>query len=109
MKMIYANINDLEWVDGPFPNVKMKVFPSEMESGTYTVMLDLSPGAVLERHDEPLNEVSYVLRGTVAIEGRQYGEGTYNFTPAGMAHGPFESQDGCLLLVTKFSRSLDED
>ena len=104
MKMIFANVHDLEWVDGPYPGVKMKVFPSEMESGTYTIMLDVPPGGVLERHDEPLNEVAYVLKGTVSIEGRQYGEGAYCFTPAGMAHGPFESQDGCLLLIMKFSR-----
>jgi quercetin dioxygenase-like cupin family protein len=108
MKMTYANANDLEWVDGPFPNVKMKVFPSDMESGTYTIMLDLAPGAVLKRHDEPLNEVSYVLKGTVVIEGETYEEGTYSFTPAGMAHGPFESPQGCLLLITKFSRQTQD-
>jgi quercetin dioxygenase-like cupin family protein len=104
MKKIFANARELEWVDGPYPNVKMKVFPSEMESGTYTILLDLPPGAVLERHDEPLNEVSYVLSGTLTIEGKQYGEGTYLFTPAGMAHGPFDTEEGCLILVTKFSR-----
>lgn len=104
MKTIYASAQDLEWVDGPYPNVKMKVFPSEMESGTYTILLDLPPGAALERHDEPLNEVTYILSGNVSIEGRLYGEGTYCFTPSGIAHGPFETDGGCLLLVTKFSR-----
>ncbi|GAB4345718.1 MAG: hypothetical protein Kow0099_26290 [Candidatus Abyssubacteria bacterium] len=104
MKRIFANARDLEWVDGPYPKVKMKVFPSEMESGTYTILLDIPPGARLERHDEPLNEVFYVLNGTISIEGKEYSEGTYYFTPAGMAHGPFESQEGCLILVTKFSK-----
>ncbi len=104
MKRIFANARELEWVEGPYPNVKMKVFPSEMESGTYSILLDVPPGATLERHDEPLNEVFYILSGTMSIEGKQYGEGTYYFTPAGMAHGPFESRDGCLVLVTKFSR-----
>jgi len=104
MKRIFANARDLEWVDGPYPNVKMKVFPSEIESGTYSILLDMPPGTVLERHDEPLNEVFYILSGTVSIEGKPHGEGTYYFTPAGMSHGPFESGDGCLILVTKFSR-----
>ncbi len=104
MKRIFASARELEWVDGPYPQVKMKVFPSEIESGTYTILLDVPAGATLERHDEPLNEVFYVLSGTVSIEGKTCGEGTYYFTPAGMSHGPFETQEGCLLLVVKFSR-----
>ncbi|MBI4832793.1 MAG: cupin domain-containing protein [Candidatus Lindowbacteria bacterium] len=104
MKRVFANAHDLEWVDGPYPNVKMKVFPSEIESGTYSILLDIPPGATLESHDEPLNEVFYIIKGTMSIEGKQYAEGTYYFTPAGMSHGPFESQDGCLVVVTKFSR-----
>jgi quercetin dioxygenase-like cupin family protein len=104
MKMIFANVRDLEWVDGPYPNVKMKVFPSEIDSGAYTILLDVPPGATLQQHDEPLNEVFYIIKGTISIEGKQYGEGAYYFTPAGMSHGPFESEGGCLILVTKFSR-----
>lgn len=104
MKRIFSNMRDLEWVEGPYPGVKMKVFPSEIESGTYSILLDVPPGARLERHDEPLNEVFYVLGGNVSIEGKPCSEGTYYFTPAGMAHGPFETDEGCLILVTKFSR-----
>ena len=70
MKRLVANARELDWVDGPYPKSKMKVFPSEMESGTYTILLDMPPGTTLERHDEPLNEVFYVLRGTVSIEGK---------------------------------------
>lgn len=104
MKMSFMNLEDLEWVDGPYPKVRMKVFPPDAESGMYTILLDLPPGAVLERHDEPLNEVSYILNGTVSIEGKEYGEGTYSFTPAGTTHGPFESENGCQILVVKFSK-----
>ena len=104
MESIFANADELEWGVGPFPNVRMKVFPADPESGTYTILLDLSPGAVLERHEEPLYEVSYVLKGTITVEGKKYSEGMYNFTPPGTTHGPFESDDGCRLLVTKFSR-----
>jgi quercetin dioxygenase-like cupin family protein len=104
MESVFANLDDLEWGDGPFPNVRMKVFPAEPDSGTYTILMDLAPGAVLEQHEEPLYEVSYILRGTLTVDGEKYGEGTYNFTPPGTTHGPFESEDGCQLLVTKFSR-----
>jgi quercetin dioxygenase-like cupin family protein len=104
MKKIVANADDLVWIDGPYPNTRMKAFPSDPESGTYTIMIDMPPGAVLERHDEPLNEVFYVLEGNLNIEGAPYGVGSYLFTPAGATHGPFESPDGCLILVTKFSR-----
>ncbi|RJP16193.1 MAG: DUF4437 domain-containing protein [Candidatus Abyssobacteria bacterium SURF_5] len=104
MKRVVAHTRELEWVDGPYPGVKMKVFPSDIESGTYTILLDVPPGARLEQHDEPLNEVFYILSGTVTIEGKACTEGTYYFTPAGMSHGPFETQEGCLILVTKFSR-----
>ncbi len=104
MESIFANLDELEWGDGPFPNVRMKVFPADPESGTYTILLDLSPGAVLEQHVEPLYEVSYVLKGTITVDGVKYKEGMYNFTPPGTTHGPFTSEDGCQLLVTKFSK-----
>ena len=104
MNKILANVENLEWVDGPYPRSKMKVFPSEGESGTYSILLDLPPGGVLEQHVEPLNEVFYILRGSAKFNGKQFGEGTYYFTPAGETHGPFESDEGCQILVTKFSR-----
>ena len=104
MKRIIAHRHDLDWVDGPYPGVKMKAFPSEIDSGTYTILLDVPPGGKLERHDEPLNEVFYILSGNVSIEGKPCAEGTYYFTPAGTAHGPFETDEGCMILVTKFSR-----
>jgi quercetin dioxygenase-like cupin family protein len=104
MEMILAHADDLQWVDGPYPRSTMKIFPSAPGSGTYTILLRVPAGAVLERHLEPLNEVFYVLSGTALIDGKSYGEGTYLFTPEGTEHGPFTTNEGCLILVTKFAK-----
>ncbi len=64
----------------------------------------MPPGARLEKHDEPMNEMFYMIKGAMGTEGKQYGEGTHHFTPAGMSHAPFDTRDRCLVLVTKFSR-----
>jgi quercetin dioxygenase-like cupin family protein len=101
MEMVFAHADDLEWVDGPYPKTTMKIFPSAPESGMYTILLRVPAGAVLERHEEPLNEVSYVLSGTVNLDGKLCREGSYVCTPAGMEHGPFTTDEGCLLLVIK--------
>jgi len=104
MEMILAHADDMEWVDGPYPKTTMKIFPSAPESGTYTILLRVPPGAVLQRHEEPLNEVFYILSGTVGIDGKPCREGTYLFTPAGAEHGPFTTEEGCLILVMKFAK-----
>ena len=104
METVLAHADDLEWVDGPYPKTTMKIFPSAPGSGTYTILLRVPAGAALERHEEPLNEVFYILNGTASIDDKPYGEGTYFFTPAGTEHGPFKTDEGCLILVTKFSK-----
>ena len=82
MKKILENAENLEWVDGPYPRSKMKVFPSEGESGTYTILLKLPAGGVLEQHVEPLNEVFYILKGSARFDGKEFGEGvTKNIGP----------------------------
>jgi mannose-6-phosphate isomerase-like protein (cupin superfamily) len=104
MEMVFAHADELEWVDGPYPKTTMKIFPSAPSSGTYTILLRVPAGATLERHEEPLNEVFYILSGTGIIEGKKCEEGTYLFTPAGTEHGPFTTEGGCLFLVTKFTK-----
>ena len=59
-------------------------------------------GAVLEEHEEPFNELSFVIKGDVIIEGKEWPEGSYFYTPAGQKHGPFTTREGCQFLIVKF-------
>ncbi len=103
MKKLMTDLAELPWDAGPYPGSRMKVYPMIEGTPFLSVLIDLEPGAVLEEHEEPFNEISIVFKGEAMIEGRRCPEGTYFFTPAGNRHGPFTTKEGCQFLVVKFS------
>ncbi len=94
--------SELNWQAGPFPGTRMKTYPAAAGSPTFSLLMEMAPGAALERHREPLNEVDYVISGSVEIEGKTLEAGDYMFTAAGEEHGPYRSPKGCMVLITKF-------
>jgi quercetin dioxygenase-like cupin family protein len=103
MEKMTTRLEDLPWLTGPYPGSRMKIYPMIEGTPFFGVLIDLEPGAVLEEHDEPFNEISIVFKGKALIEGKECPEGTYFFTPAGNRHGPFTTRDGCQFLVVKFT------
>ncbi len=102
-KMIKTFLDTLPWQEGPYPGSRMKVYPMLEGTPFFCVLIDLEPGAVLEEHDEPFNEIGFVFEGTALVDGEACPKGSYFFTPAGSRHGPFSTREGCQFLVIKFS------
>ncbi len=103
MKRMTGKLEDLPWDDGPYPGSRMKVYPMIEGTPFFSVLIDLEPGGVLEEHDEFFNELLFVIKGDSIIEGKEFPEGSYYFTPAGTKHGPFTTREGCQFLVVKFT------
>jgi len=103
MEKMTTVLEDLPWDAGPYPGSRMKIYPMIEGTPFFSVLIEIEPGAVLEEHDEPFNELSFVFKGEAIIEGRECPQGTYFYTPAGNQHGPFTTREGCQLLVVKFS------
>ncbi len=95
----------VDWIQGPSERSRMKTFFSPNLPGAFALLIELPPGETLDRHEEPLFEIGYVLRGSCSCgEGGEYPQGTFLFTPKGAVHGPFRSEGGCTLLCVKFDR-----
>ena len=103
MEKLMASLEQLNWEPGPYPGSRMKIYPMIEGTPFFSVLIEIDPGAVLEEHEEPFNELSFVFKGEAIIEGRECPQGTYFYTPAGNKHGPFTTREGCQLLVVKFS------
>ena len=63
----------------------------------------IPPLITVSEHEEPFNELSFVIKGDAIIEGKECPEGSYFYTPAGNKHGPFTTREGCQFLIVKFS------
>jgi quercetin dioxygenase-like cupin family protein len=94
-----------EWIEGPSKASRMKTFFSNQIQNCFAILIKLEPGGTLERHEEPLFEIGYVLQGSCSCgEVKEYPAGTFFFSKKGITHGPFHSTNGCVLLCIKFDR-----
>jgi anti-sigma factor ChrR (cupin superfamily) len=67
--------------------------------GGRTVLLKLPAKFKMGPHSHVVTEQHLVLKGSYTSEGRAYSEGSYQIFSPNEGHGPFESQEGALILV----------
>ncbi len=66
--------------------------------GSRTRLLRFQPGAfTTEPFAHDYWEEVFQISGTLTVGGKTFGPMTYACRPPGVEHGPFSSQDGCLL------------
>jgi hypothetical protein len=68
------------------------------DTGNMTWLLGVLPGwkqPRIEKH--PVVEESYQLRGSIRMDRGLFSRGSYFWRPPDVPHGPFESEEGCLL------------
>ncbi|MEM7500015.1 MAG: cupin domain-containing protein [Pseudomonadota bacterium] len=68
--------------------------------GSRTVLQRIAPGAATEgvlTHEEC--EEVFVWQGELIAAGQRFAAPAYACRPGGVAHGPFRSETGCLLLA----------
>lgn len=86
----------------------------ETSEGMRTRLLRFEPGAfTTEPFIHKYWEEVYVVTGDLIVGASAYGRGgavfmahAYACRPPGVAHGPFRSEDGCLLLEMHFFASV---
>lgn len=104
MDEIYvANCENLEWVPAKFPRAQMKVLMMDSRAGGQILLLKLEPMCVMPAHSHISAEASYVLEGDLVEgeggnEGKTYHEGWFAYFPAGVNHGPYHTENGCVIL-----------
>lgn len=96
---VVINTLEQEWVASPGAGVKRKrLAREEAEHGHATSIVCYEPGAHFHRHDHPLGEEIFVLKGTFSDQSGDYPAGTYFRNPEGFLHAPF-SEEGCEIFV----------
>ena len=101
MKSVSVNVNDISWSGAAeYPTgTEEKVLSMGGSIAPRTTMLKLSPGWKMESHSHRFTELHYVLEGQVESQGHKYSAGTFRVIPKGVAHGPFSSETGAIVLV----------
>ena len=103
------NIYDYEWKDvgkergGPIKGIREKLLAVDPETGAYTRIVYFEPGFKFDKPlQHPFWEELYILEGHMIDYGTNtlYTKGSYGLRPAGIIHGPFGTELGCMLLET---------
>lgn len=99
MKKIMNLFDDLNWEDaeGYADGTKRKMLRDEKNGKT--MLLKLPMGFKMAPHSHIITEQNFVLEGEYKSEGESYPAGSYQIFSAGDEHGPFESENGALILV----------
>jgi anti-sigma factor ChrR (cupin superfamily) len=94
----YLKTDEIPWepMSGA-PGVHMKVLVQDRQSGLFTGLFKLDPGAVVPDHVHTALEQTYVIEGTFADQEGVATAGDFIWRPAGNRHQA-HSPDGCVIL-----------
>ena len=99
MKNLVNLFQNFDWKDADnYPEgTKIKVLRDE--NSYRTVLLKLPKGFKMGAHSHISTEQHFVLKGQYSSDGKNFPEGSYQIFFSGDEHGPFESENGALILV----------
>ena len=94
----YVRSDDIPWEPmAPCSGVHMKVLVQDKETGLFTGLFRLEPGAVIPDHVHTEIEQTYVLEGEFEDDDGVAKAGDFIWRPAGSRHVA-RSPKGCLIL-----------
>ena len=94
----YIRSADVDWEPmSGFEGVEMKVLYQNENTGLFTGLFRLAPGATIPFHEHTDVEQTYILEGTFQDEDGGAKPGDFIWRPAGNRHTAY-SPDGCIIL-----------
>ncbi len=78
----------------------LSVLDLHTENGRLVQLARLTPGGRILAHKHAGTEVTYVVRGSLVIDGSRLKQGDVLMAPAGSVHREAWSSDGCELVIT---------
>lgn len=99
MKVFTNLFDNSNWQDAPeYPaGTREKILRNE--DNAKTVLLKLPKGFFMGTHSHVSTEQHLLLEGEFTSDGQLFKPGTYQVFAAHEKHGPFESENGALILV----------
>ncbi|MEW6270030.1 MAG: cupin domain-containing protein, partial [Thermodesulfobacteriota bacterium] len=96
-ELLFALAGDGAWI-AVAPGLERRgLFRSRGRGTAY--LLRVAPGATIPDHEHRGVEHSYVLSGSITVEGQLCRAGDYHRAAAGTSHHAPHSEDGCVMLV----------
>ena len=94
----YVRTDEIPWEPmAEAPGVEVKVLVQDTETGIFTGLFRLAPGAIVPDHVHTALEQTYVLEGTFGDQEGVARAGDFIWRPAGNRHEAF-TEDGCVIL-----------
>ena len=81
------------------PGVTMKVLRVDRVAGNQTILIRMSPGAVVAGHQHSQEEECFIVDGEIRIGNHRLCAGDMHVACAGSIHEPIASPTGAVLLV----------
>lgn len=92
----YVRTDDIPWTP-MCAGIDMKVLVRDEDTGLFTGLFRLAPGAVVPDHVHNEIEQTYVIEGTFSDQDGDAHAGDFIWRPRGNRHEAF-SRDGCVIL-----------
>lgn len=94
----YVRSDDIAWEPmNNMPGVQMKVLVSDPDTGLFTGLFKLAPGAIVPDHIHNEIEQTYVLEGDFCDGDGKAIAGDFIWRPKGNRHEAY-SENGCVIL-----------
>ncbi|MCH9671388.1 MAG: cupin domain-containing protein [Gammaproteobacteria bacterium] len=94
----YVNTDDIPWEPmAQSPGIEMKVLVSDPDSGLFTGLFKMAPGAIVPDHVHNEIEQTYVLEGDFCDQDGEAHAGDFIWRPKGNRHEAY-TKNGCVIL-----------
>lgn len=96
-ELLFAFAREGEWIRVAPGLERRSLVRSRGEGSAY--LLRVAPGATIPQHEHRAVEHSYVLSGSIDVDGQLCRAGDYHRAASGTSHRAPHSVDGCVMLV----------
>ena len=90
---------DAAWIDTGVPGIRARVLAVDKTRSLVTLMIRAEPGAVYPSHKHHGPEECFVIRGSVAIDGRVLRAGDFHHADEDSHHGEITTTEGAEVLL----------
>ena len=100
----YVRPDELPWDKSRFPGCEVKPLYFDRDTGVFTALFRMQPGATLPDHEHVLVEQTYVLEGSLVDKdgpdaGLEVGPGEFVWRPPGSRHSAWAPKGGLFLAI----------
>jgi len=95
----FVDVQGLPWEKTRYPGIEQKVLLVDPQTGLFTALMRMAPGAHLPDHEHVKIEQTYVLEGSLVCPEGECHAGQFVWRPAGSRHEAWGGPQGGVFLA----------